>query len=244
MEDYRKSHTHIGKGDSYQLSFTQSSYLHMVWQFEKKILKSILAKFYKNVEINHLDFACGTGRILCFFEHYTKKSIGVDLSPSMLSVARKNVKKAEIIEVDITRKNILEGQKFNLITAFRFFPNAENELRGEVFRELSNLLSPNGYLVFNNHKHTGSLRNHLARLFGHREFKGMSQDETKALLISNSLEIVKIYSLCIFPASAKHTLIPIFLLRPLELFLSRLPFTYDFGENLIYVCRMKTTTND
>ena len=237
MEDYSKSHLHPGKGSSYRLSFIQSPYLNMVWQFEKKILNTIFEHFYKNTEIIHLDFACGTGRILCFLEQFTKKSIGVDLSPSMLAVARKDVQLSEIIEADLTKDKVLKGRRFNLITAFRFFPNAENELRMKVFQELSRILTPEGYLVFNNHKHTGSLRNRLARLFGRQKFKGMSLDETENLLRSNSLEIVKIYTMCISPASAKHTLLPVFLLRPLELFLSRLPFLHDFGENLIYVCR-------
>jgi len=143
---------------------------------------------------------------------------------------------------DITQEQLLEDHQYSLITAFRFFPNAENELRHQAMNALTKRLKTNGYLVFNNHKHTGSTRNRLAKLLGRRNFKGMSMSEVKKLTQQFNLEIVKIYSFCIFPASEKHTLLPIFLLRPLEIFLKKFPFLTEYGENLIFVCRQTEST--
>ena len=242
--NYRESHIQAGKGKSYHAAFSDESYRNMVWQFEKGILCNILTTFYKESEIHHFDFACGTGRILSYLENRTKSTIGVDLSPSMLEVARENTKTAEIIEADLTQSDVLEDRKFNLITAFRFFPNAEANLRLEAMTVLSRHLDDNGYLVFNNHKNTGSTRNRLARLFGCRGYKGMSIVDVKKLLAKTGLEIVKTYHLCVFPASENHGLLPLFLLRPLDALLSKCRFFKGLGENLIFVCRRSVSRFD
>ena len=235
--DYRKSHLRPGKGQSYHAAFSKALYRSMIWQFEKGILDRILAMFYKDFEIHHLDFACGTGRILSYLKDHTSSAVGVDLSSSMLELARKNKGSAEIIEADLTRDDVLGDRKFNLITAFRFFPNAEAVLRMEAMQVLSRHLEGNGYLVFNNHKNTGSTRNRLSRLFGRRGYKGMSMTEVGALLAENHMEIVEIYPLCVFPASEKRRLLPLFLLRLVEALLSNCRPFRNFGENLIFVCR-------
>ena len=206
----------------------------MVWKLEKKIFDRILSHYFKGNEIHHFDFACGTGRILSYFESHTRKSVGCDVSPSMLDVARENNKSAKIIEADLTQCDVLDDNKFNLITAFRFFPNAEEKLRKEAMQVLSRHLDDNGYLIFNNHKNTGSTRNLLARLFGRYNFKGMSIAEVKMLLQENNLEIVRIYPLSIFPASESHVLIPLRLLRLIEMVLRNFKPLQNFGENLIF----------
>jgi len=235
--DYRESHLQSEKGRSYHAMFSNNPYRRMVWQFEKGILDRIAAAFYGNAEIHHLDFACGTGRILSYLEDRTKSTVGVDLSPSMLEVARSNNKSAELIEADLTRNDVLGARKFNLITAFRFFPNAQSELRMEAMQALARHLDDNGFLVFNNHKNTGSTMNRLARLCGPKGCAGMSIVETQRLLVESHLEIVQTYHLCVFPAWERHTRLPIFVLRAIETVLSRMHCLQNLGGNLIYVCR-------
>lgn len=235
--DYRESHKNPSKGHSYHEGFSKLPHRRMVWQFEQKILDQITEKFYKNVKIHHLDFACGTGRILRHLSNRTIARVGVDLSPSMLEVARLENRDAEFIEADLTANDVLGDRKFNLVTAFRFFPNAQSELRLSAMQVLTKHLDDQGYLVFNNHKHTGSLRNRLARICGRREFQGMSIAETRDLLSANRLEILKIYNLAVFPASEKRTLLPMPILRPVDAFLSKCCLLGNFGQNHIYVCR-------
>lgn len=235
--NYRETHLQPGKGQTYHKAFFDNPYRNMVWQFEKSILDHILSIFYRNTEIHHFDFACGTGRILLYLEDRVTSSIGVDLSPSMLEVANENRRRAEIIGVDLTRNDVLGDRKFNLITAFRFFPNAEADLRMEAMQVLTKHLDKNGFIVFNNHKNTGSIRNRLARLFGHRDYTGMSNIEVRELLLENHLEIVKTYHLSVFPASEKNMLLPLIFLRYLEGILSRIPSIWNFGGNIIFVCQ-------
>lgn len=235
--DYRRSHLAANKGESYHREFSESPYRRMVWQLERAILDRILMMYPRNCEIHHLDFACGTGRILGHYKNRVTTSVGVDVSPSMLEVARKDQHHSELIEADLTEDDVLRERKFNLITAFRFFPNAEPELRMKAMQVLVRHLHESGYMVFNNHKHTGSTRNRLARLCGRTNYKGMSMSDVEGLLAANDMEIVKTYHLCVFPASEKRVLLPPVLLRHIEGVFARCTLLRNFGENLIFVCR-------
>jgi len=235
QKSYRESH--LNKGCDYHNNFMSLPHRAMIWRLEQKILDRILREFFPEKPLEYLDFACGTGRILEYMVPHVQNAVGVDASQSMLKVARSNIPDATIIEADMTRDDVLANRKFNLITAFRFFPNAEAGLRSEAMQVLAKHLNDNGYLVFNNHKNTGSTRNRLARLFGRRGYKGMSIAEAKALVAENGLEILKTYHLCVFPASEKHMLLPRFFLRHIEGMLNRIPVLCNFGENLVFVCK-------
>lgn len=235
--DYRTSHTEPGKGKSYHEVFFNNPHRRMVWQQEQSIFDRIFTTFFKDKQPDHLDFACGTGRILSCLSDKVKHSVGVDLSPSMLEVARKNNQNAEIIEGDLTANNVLGNRKFDLITAFRFFPNAQPKLRNEVMQVLSTHLKDDGYVVFNNHRNTRSTVNRVYGMFGSKGYPGMDTAQVKELLDNNGLEIVKIYHLCVFPATEERTILPIFLLQPLETVFSKVGFLQDFGQNLVFVCR-------
>ena len=100
---YSESHKKPGKGVSYQDSFESQKYRKMIWTLEKKYLKKILIENFKNEKIIHLDFACGTGRVLKFLEDQTTSSIGIDVSNEMICVARNTVH-SQIIEGDVTKK--------------------------------------------------------------------------------------------------------------------------------------------
>jgi hypothetical protein len=155
----------------------------------------------------------------------------------MLNVARKANTRSEIIEADLTKDNVLAGRKFNLITVFRFFPNAQPELRHQVIRILAGHLSDEGYLVFNNHRNTCSARNRLAGILRRRTYEGMDQHEVDALLGKEDLEIVRTYPLCIFPSSENRLLMPISLLRPIESALGKMRMFQNLAENKIFVCQ-------
>jgi SAM-dependent methyltransferase len=234
---YRDSHLSPKKGESYHKTFFENPYRSLVWEFERAILDRILSLYYAGQEIHHLDFACGTGRVLIHCEDRTSTSVGIDLSPSMLEVANKNSKNSELHQADLTREDVLGNRKFNLITAFRFFPNAEPELRFEAMEVLVKHLDENGYLVFNNHKNLGSFRYRLARLFGRGGKEGMSISDVKELLAKNDMDIVKTYHLCVFPASENHMLLPRSILRHIEGALARCPVFRNLAENILFVCQ-------
>jgi predicted TPR repeat methyltransferase len=153
---YRESHKYQSKGAEYEAYYQNKAWQRFLWSREQKIILKILEKYFKGRYVHLLDFACGTGRITEFLENRVKTSTGIDVSGPMLAIAGKKLKRTEIIETDITVENALKPRKFNLITAFRFFLNAEPELRSAAIRAIAELLDEDGYFVFNNHQNSGS----------------------------------------------------------------------------------------
>jgi predicted TPR repeat methyltransferase len=209
----------------------------MVWRLEQGVLDRIWHDYLDARRASHLDFACGTGRILHHFLGRVTDATGVDVSSSMLEVARKLVPAAELIEADLTQADVLDGRRFDLITAFRFFPNAEPELRRAVFSVLARHLAPRGVLVFNNHKNRNSLRRRLSGLLGSGVRRGtMTHDQVHALAAEAGLRVLRLFPLACLPVSDRHPLLPIRLLEPLERWMSRLPGAAALAQNVVYVC--------
>jgi ubiquinone/menaquinone biosynthesis C-methylase UbiE len=195
---YRDSHKYSTKGSDYEAYYQTQQWERFLWSREQEIIKKILEKYFAGRDIHLLDFACGTGRITSFLEARVKTSTGVDVSGSMLKIAREKLKRTEIIEADITADNVFEGRKFNLITAFRFFVNAEPPLRAAVMQAISKLLSDDGYFVFNNHQSYGSPW--IKLLYIHRLMKNsnsifnvMTIDEMNRLIEDVGMEILELY---------------------------------------------------
>ncbi len=234
--DYRQSHIHPDKGYSYHSSFSSNPYRKMIWNLEKKILYRVVQPFSQNKQLTHLDFACGTGRILSFLERYTHSSIGVDVSPSMLKVAKSICVKSELFETDLTQNDVLINRNFDLITAFRFFPNAQVELRNVVLKILSNHLKPGGLLIFNNHLNSQSLHHLTLKWLRKRQPHSMGKAEVSNMLGINNLRVLNAYPLCILPVSEARGLPPMFIAWPIEYIYSRLQIFPNLGMNVIYVC--------
>ncbi|MGB7328003.1 MAG: class I SAM-dependent methyltransferase, partial [Rubripirellula sp.] len=128
-DDYRHSHLGADKAKSYNNLFQDNPYRKILWQFERQVVDRVIAELGQR-PLRHLDFACGTGRVVAHVEsHDHLHSTGVDISPDMLNEARKHVGHSTLVEADLTRDDVLAEKRFDLITAFRFFPNAQGELR-------------------------------------------------------------------------------------------------------------------
>lgn len=237
MESYRESHK--GKGADYQQTFSTVPHRAILWKLERRVLDRILRQFFPRGVAQYLDFACGTGRILRHLEDRVDSAIGVDIAQSMLEVARTNVSKASIIEADITRVDVLADQHFDLITAFRFFPNAEPRLRFDVLFKLVEHLKPGGYLVFNNHLNKNSLVRRIVRWRGgHIGDDGtMSKAEVDDLVGKAHLHIVHAYPLGVLPITEKWTPRPYWLMTTLESWGSCIPGAVNLAQDVIYVCR-------
>ena len=231
--NYRNSHKNQGKGSSYKLSFEIQKYRKIIWNFEKQYLEKILSHYFINKKIFHLDFACGTGRILKFLERKTYISFGVDVSTEMIKVAKNSVQ-SKIICGDITKKKILKNKKFNLVTAFRFFPNAEKKLRKEVLKNIVPHIKKDGLLVLNNHRNKNSFLERIIRLFFGKLYSGMNLNEVKLMVKDYDLELVDIFSIGLFRDSYKKNFL-IGLIYIIELLLSRLFKWKSYGYNQIYV---------
>ncbi len=166
MSDYRESH--LGRGADYDAALHLEPFDNYMAKREDALLRRIAAKYFRGKIPRYLDFACGTGRITALMETYAAEAYAVDVSPSMVAIARGKCARTSFHLADITRSNI-ELPEMDLITAFRFFGNAQQELRSEVLRNLASRLAPRGYLVFNNHRNPSSLLGVLSRMAGDAE---------------------------------------------------------------------------
>jgi hypothetical protein len=137
----------------------------------------------------------------------------------------------------LTQQDVLGSRQFNLITAFRFFPNAEPELRRAVFLILARHLSQTGVLIFNNHKNRNSLRRRISRLFGREVARGtMTHAEVEELVGQAGLRIVEKIPLATLPLSERHPLLPVPVAEPVERALSGIPALSGLAQHVIYVC--------
>jgi predicted TPR repeat methyltransferase len=239
---YRESHKYQSKGAEYEEYYQNKAWQRFLWSREQKIILKILEKHFKGSDIHLLDFACGTGRITEFLENRVKTSTGIDVSGPMLAVARRKLKRTEIIETDITAENILKPRKFNLITAFRFFLNAEPELRSAAIRAIAELLDEDGYFVFNNHQNSGSPWIKIRHEYYQKKnpeatFNIMSIEQMKNLVEQAGLDIIEIYPVGIFHPPK----IPVFfqLNHVIDWAASKFHFLTRYSENPIAVCRRK-----
>ena len=242
-ESYRVSH--LNKGTDYHETFSSLPYRAMIWRLEQRLLLKLVRRYFLAEPPRYLDFACGTGRILGYLSPYCSSAVGVDVSPSMLDVARRTGTRAEIIETDITRGDELGEREFDLITAFRFFPNAEWQLRKDALGTLAKHLSGEGILVFNNHKNDRSLRRRLGsakRWMLHRNAwardpRSMSDLDARNLVSEAGLHIDRVYHLAVLPFADHRMWLSERVVTSMERVLSRTPSAQPLAQNLIYVCR-------
>jgi Methyltransferase domain len=130
-----------------------SSYSSVLWELEKQQLGSILERLRQtHSHIDYLDFATGTGRVLSYLEPSVDTAEGIEISVHMAAAARLRVTRATVTNEDITDSAPVRTRKYDLITAFRFFLNAEHSLRLAAMKALAaRLRDASSVFVFNNH---------------------------------------------------------------------------------------------
>jgi SAM-dependent methyltransferase len=160
--NYRESHSAPGYGDRYDRNYSSGYYAAVFRDLEVPILERLFEEFGSQGS-SLLDFACGTGRITAVACRHLTDVSGVDVSEEMLVRAR-TACSAEFIKRDITKEGL--GKKYSLITAFRFFLNADEPLRIQALTAIREHLSEDGYLICNIHMNSHSLVGLVYR-FGH-----------------------------------------------------------------------------
>jgi SAM-dependent methyltransferase len=239
--DYTESHKDIKKALNYEYNlYADETYDSCMWEIEKKYLLKEIGSIKKG-KIKYLDFACGTGRVISFVEPLIAESTGVDVSNNMLDIAKNKTIKSRLINCDLTTKDVIKGEEYDLITVFRFFLNAQDELRRKVMPLLSEKLSNNGLLIFNIHGNTSSY--HLLPVILWRlgikktELKHLSYFETLDIIRKSNLKLIKLYGVGFIPSSFYRWFKPLRkILLNLDNFFSRIFFLKYFSRYLIYVC--------
>jgi len=241
-QDYRDSHTSEGYGKSYDEDlFSRGSFGYEMWKKEQIILKDIVTRYTNRGR--YMDFACGTGRVLALLEGYFDEAIGLDISADMQSIAKEKVVNAQLVCGDATKNPDIVSGKFDCITSFRFFLNAQTELREKALGYIaSELKDENSVFIFNIHGNKYSTRWFLVmfdRIFNISKQNQMSLTEIKNMLDPHGLEIVRYYGIG-FIYKVFYKFMPKFLWNTFESIFARLPFLKGFSLYFIFVCKKKT----
>ncbi len=162
-QDYRASHAE--RGATYDATLASTPFDAYMAEWERQHLTRIVRELFPAGKARHLDFACGTGRVTATVAPLCGSTVGVDVSPTMIEVARGKVPGAEFHLCDLTSAPLDIGS-FDLVTAFRFFGNAQQELREGALRAISQRIKPGGYLVINSHRNPRALYAVFERLTG------------------------------------------------------------------------------
>jgi ubiquinone/menaquinone biosynthesis C-methylase UbiE len=152
-DDYRVSH--LQRGGTYDATLAAAPFDAYMARREHQLLSRIVPALFGATKPRYLDFACGTGRVTASVAAFAAQATGVDISPSMLEEARRKCPSVRFVHADLTKDNVDLGP-FDLITSFRFFGNAQPELRDSVLRTLNRLMAPRGHLIINSHRNPHS----------------------------------------------------------------------------------------
>ena len=191
-DGYRASH--LEKGDEYDAAIESAAFDAYLACVERDLLLRLVPRLFPTGVERYLDFACGTGRITAVVAQFARESIGVDVSASMVARAREKCPATKFVMRDITVDPI-GLQAFDLVTAFRFFGNAEPELRYSALRAIGELLAPGGYLVLNNHRNAASTHNRLLRLRKRSDGADLTLPMLTELLRASGFEVVSVIAI-------------------------------------------------
>lgn len=237
-KSYTESHQKKNFGELYDKKLN-NKFERIIYNLEIIILKLIIKKYFNNKIDSYLDFACGTGRVTCVIEKYSKESIGVDVSEEMLKIAEKKCKKIKFIKRNILEKPLIK--QFDLITAFRFFVNAEELLRINTLKTVKAHLKKEGLFIFNIHMNRYSFIGFQffvrKKLFKQNVINTMSYKHMKKLLENEGFKIIKTYSLAHLPGRLNFVILPEKVLKSTELSLSRFNFLKYISKDIIIIAK-------
>jgi SAM-dependent methyltransferase len=244
--DYKKVHKDIKQAINYESNvYADDSYDSCIWELEKEIL-AIEIGLIKKKEIKYFDFACGTGRIISYMESLADESTGIDVSENMLNIAKSKVQKAQLFLCDLITNDIINDKLYDLITAFRFFLNAQDDLRTKIMPLLSAKLNNDGIIIFNIHGNSFSF--HLLPVILGRlgikkvKLNHLSYFKTLKLINNSNLNLIRVYGVGFVPSSfyrrfkSKRELFV-----RIEKACSRNRFLKYFARNLIFICIKRKT---
>ena len=187
--DYRRSHLAVGNYYDQKLAADPFDAYMAFW--EARYISEMLGKQFPAGVGRYLDFACGTGRVTQLIAPLARESVAVDISSTMLTEARAKCPGTEFHLGDITRQDMPIGQ-FDLASAFRFFGNAQDELRDLAMAAIAVRVRAGGYFLLNNHRNPHALFQWLHRLTGGAVDVDLHLPKMRALLIRHGFEIVRI----------------------------------------------------
>lgn len=245
MRSYRECHMSPGYAQIYERTFTEGYYAQLWRTVERPLVQSILADLAARGARRSFDFACGTGRILALHDEVFDDVVGYDIATEMAALARIRCPCARIVVGDLTRSQLEEVPRDRQVgTAFRFFLNAEPELRNSAMAALRNCIADGGYLVADFHMNARSqigyfyrLRNAVAR----RTINNVIDiEEAIELFRNHGFDVEGVHWYGLWPRVGWHlNALNRLLLSPAEALGRKLPSLRKYSQNFILVGRRR-----
>lgn len=161
--------------------------------------QNIVSQFLKDIVVNSskvLDIGSGTGRILkSILPLNPKYIIASDISKAMLEKLKSNYQKGahykKIITINAPSDRLtLKNNSVDIVTSFHLVKHLE-DIKPTI-KEISRVLKPNGYLLFD------FLNKNSIVVLNSKNCYSLSLSELTKTLSLNKLKIVKIYNLHFF----------------------------------------------
>ncbi|MGH8232862.1 MAG: methyltransferase domain-containing protein [Rhodanobacteraceae bacterium] len=173
------STTHPHARNAYQARYQDRLGREAMWQSERPITEQIFTELAPKRRLN---FPAGNGRIAAAPERCLPacEIHDIDISNNMLAVARSKWSRLTFHAMDGRRAlNEFGKEAFDVVSAFRFFPNADQPLRKDVAEQISGLIKPGGHVVLNNHRNFWSTSYVAMRAAGNSDGKYESHNAAK-----------------------------------------------------------------
>ncbi|PBB23952.1 MULTISPECIES: class I SAM-dependent methyltransferase [unclassified Mesorhizobium] len=238
--NYRSSHKTPGYGADYAKTFRSGYYAALWSRIERPLVESILRPL-GGPGRSCLDFACGTGRVTTVAGPLFGEVVGVDVSQSMLACARVpgNVK---LVKADLTVAPL--SRRFDVVTAFRFFLNAEDTLKRDALSAIHEHLNDGGLLVSNIHMNAASpmglVCRFLNRIRGRVVRSTLSIHAFRQMLVANGFVVERVIGYGFLPRPG--WLLPRLcemLVGPVETICRRAGVPARFAQNFLVVARKR-----
>lgn len=112
---------------------------------EAAILDEVGSTRYESM----LDIGTGTGRMLQLLSNYAQRAVGLDISHSMLAVARANLERGELRGVDLRQGDVyrppFEPHSFDLVVIHQVLHFLDDPM--SAIRQAAQLLTPGGRIL-------------------------------------------------------------------------------------------------
>lgn len=179
LSDLEKNWTEFGEKDPLWAISTADGKRGGKWEINEffqtgnneieKIMRHVKLLGIK-IENNHaLDFGCGVGRLTQAMANFFNVVDGVDISPSMIDLARKYNQFGDRVRYHLNNKNdlsIFDDNSYDLIYTTDVFQHMSPQYMEGYITELLRVLSPEGLLIFQLPSEHIKLSNKLKSLFG------------------------------------------------------------------------------
>ena len=237
-DDYRNSHATTGAVTDYIRTHEVGYYAALWRKIERPLVQATLREL-GGPQKTCLDFACGTGRITTVAADYFAEVVGVDVSALMLASAP-GADNVRLHQIDMTRQSL--GDTFDVATAFRFFLNAEQQLRQEALEAIRKHLKTDGRLVCNIQMNATSPCGVASRIANQipfsRKRNTMSAAELSALLMSTGFTVERVTAYGYLPRPGR--LLPSLCeasIEPAERVARAMGIPSRFAQQLLFVAR-------